>query len=147
MKTEFQLYDIYDKIRLIKRKIFSTEVFIMKRYFRIISVIIAICLLASTAFALTDRDYKVLMKDKKFAAADRALNAKFKEAKRLLSKKAFARVRNAQSEWIKEGRDAEAKAWMEEDGLSFVDAYTKATREQTKTLENWIQRELYDEED
>ena len=119
----------------------------MKRYFRIISVIIAICLLASTAFALTDRDYKVLMKDKKFAAADRALNAKFKEAKRLLSKKAFARVRNAQSEWIKEGRDAEAKAWMEEDGLSFVDAYTKATREQTKTLENWIQRELYDEED
>lgn len=119
----------------------------MKRCFRIISIFIAVCLLASTAFALTDRDYKVLMKDKKFAAADREMNRVYREAKRILSKKSFARIRKAQSEWIKEGRDVEAKAWMEEDDLSFVDAYAKATREQTKILEKWIQRELNDEDD
>ena len=114
----------------------------MKRIFRVVSVFLAVCLFASTAFALSDRGYKVLMKDKKFAAADNEMNQAYKEAKEVLDKEEFENLRQFQRQWLASGRDNEARAWMKEENLPFVDAYTRATIEQTKAINNWVYRHV-----
>ena len=116
----------------------------MKSFLKIfLLVFLLVTLLASTAAALSDKDYKLLLKDPAFAKADKELNKTWKETRKILAgdKDALERVRKAHMEWVKTGRDEEAKLWREQEGLSWAESYTRATIEQTKALENWTYQE------
>ena len=114
----------------------------MKKFLKVLSIVVLLCSLASSSFALSDKDYKLLMKDRFFAAVDKRMNQTYNRAKKILSKKSFERIRRQQREWVANERDAEAEALMEDENLSFVEAYTRATESQIEVLESWIDREL-----
>ena len=90
----------------------------MKSFLKIFLLVsLLVTLLASTAAALSDKDYKLLLKDPAFAKADKELNKTWKETRKILAgdKDALERVRKAHMEWVKTGRDEEAKLWREQE--------------------------------
>lgn len=97
------------------------------------TVLAALCCLCASAFALSDADYKKMMRDKTFANADKALNTAWKEAKQSLSKDAFEALKKGQQAWVKSGRDNRAKELMNE-GLSKTAAYAQATNERAADI-------------
>ncbi len=96
-------------------------------------VLAALWCLCASAFALSDADYKKMMRDKTFANADKALNTAWKEAKQSLSKNAFEALKKDQQAWIKTGRDNRAEELMD-DGLSRPQAYAQATNERAADI-------------
>ena len=95
----------------------------MRKYFA------ALCLwglLTGAAAALSDPEYREMMKDETFAAADRGLNEAWAEAKKLMPKAEFEALKKEQREWNAKGRDAEAKI-LTEDGVNPLQAYTSVT--------------------
>ncbi len=85
------------------------------------------------AFALSDSEYRKLMKNSDFAKADRELTRAYNQAKEELSPKDFASLKESQREWIRSGRDEEAQALIDE-GLSRTKAYTRATQNRTEAI-------------
>ena len=101
---------------------------------RLISVLTLIFLLAAPAFALSDSEYlKMKRNNRDFARADRALTRVWKNLKEELDPEAFDLLQKNQREWIKTGRDNQAKAYIKE-GYSRVEAYTMATNDRDKAL-------------
>ncbi|MBQ7585774.1 MAG: hypothetical protein IJU40_05960 [Desulfovibrionaceae bacterium] len=92
-------------------------------------------MLAVTApvFGLSDTEYRKMMKDPEFAAADRELTSAYKDAKRIMSESEYAAFRKSQGAWVARERDVRAKTFME-DGCSGVEAYTKATLERARGI-------------
>lgn len=84
-------------------------------------------LLAGTATALSDPEYREMMKEPEFAAADRALNEAWAEAKRSMPKSAFEELKKQQRDWNAKGRDAEARVLMDEGSMTALQAYTEVT--------------------
>ena len=101
---------------------------------------------AAPAFALSDADYKKMMRDSGFAQADKALNAAWKEAKGSLSGSDFESLKRDQRAWVKSGRDAEAKGLMRSQGLSRVQAYAAATNARAEYILQ-LARGVPDEDD
>ena len=97
----------------------------MKRF---ISIVAVMCVLAVPAFALSDAEYRKMMKDSEFARADRELNAAYAEAKEALSKEEFAAFKKDQRAWLARDRDVRARTFME-DGYSRTEAYAQAALE------------------
>ena len=100
----------------------------MRRLFMVIAVLLVI---STPAFALSDSEYRKMMKDPEFSAADMELTSAYNEAKRIMSESEFAGFRESQRNWIAKQRDVRAKTYME-DGYSRVEAYTKATLERAR---------------
>ena len=99
---------------------------------RIFTVFATLLLLAVPAFALSDAEYKELMKDKAFAKADRALTQAWGKVKNSFpntkaGRAAFERLRKDQRAWIASGRDEEAEALMDREGYPRAKAYARAT--------------------
>lgn len=85
--------------------------------------------MAGPAAGLSDAEYREMMKDPDFARADRALN---KEWSRILkegglSKAGIKALKAVQAEWVRKGRDAEARRNMAEFGYTALRAYISAT--------------------
>ena len=59
--------------------------------------------------ALTDAEYKQMLKDPDFAKAERSLNAAWESAKKSMKAKDFETLEQEQARWLSSGRDAEAR--------------------------------------
>ena len=90
-------------------------------------------ILAGSALALTDAEYREMLKDPGFAAADKALNQAWAEAKKVMPKAAFEALKKEQGVWVAKGRDTEAKELME-DGMEAPKAYALATEMRTEAI-------------
>ena len=106
----------------------------MRRLFFVSAVII---ILALPAFALNDSEFRELMKDSDFKAADKELNNVYKQAQNSMTKSDFEKIKREQRQWIKTGRDNEAKKLIRE-GYSKSEAYTAATRNRAKKISQLI---------
>ena len=100
---------------------------------RLLFVFAVMFVMSAPAFGLSDSEYRRMMKDPEFSAADRELTNAYNEAKRIMSESEFAGFRRDQRDWIAKQRDVRAKTFME-DGASRVEAYTKATLERARGI-------------
>ena len=83
--------------------------------------------------ALTGAEYREMLKDPGFAAADKALNQAWSEAKKIMPKAAFEALKKEQGAWVAKGRDTEAKELME-DGMEALKAYALTTEMRTEAI-------------
>ena len=104
---------------------------------RILSATLLLLILAGAAFGLSDKEYKQMMKTSKaFREADKFMNECYKECKQTLPSSDFKTVQAEQLEWIKSGRDEEAKSFID-DGMKRADAYAKVTEMRAHELHHF----------
>ncbi|MBQ3456997.1 MAG: DUF1311 domain-containing protein [Synergistaceae bacterium] len=104
---------------------------------RILSAAILTLILAGSAFGLSDKEYKQMMKSSKaFREADKFMNECYKECKQTLPRSDFETVAEEQREWIKSGRDEEAQSFID-DGMSRAEAYAKVTNMRAHDLHHF----------
>ncbi|MBQ7733177.1 MAG: DUF1311 domain-containing protein [Synergistaceae bacterium] len=108
----------------------------MKKIFLAVLLTAVFC---TSAFALSDREYGSLLRENpEFYDADQELNGVWDELKDVLSAREFARLKQDQADWVKSGRDRDARRRMKA-GRSKARAYTEATRARAKYLrENYL---------
>ena len=103
----------------------------------------ALCLgaLAGPAAGLSDAEYREMMKDRGFAEADRALNEAWARILKEggLSKAGIKALKADQAEWVRKGRDTQARLIME-NGYAALEAYTTATGMRTEALPDLTER-------
>lgn len=100
---------------------------------RILAVLCAVLLLSRAASALTGAEYREMLKDPGFVAADKALNQAWSEAKKIMPKAAFEALKKEQDAWVVKGRDTEAKELIE-DGMPAPKAYALVTELRTGAI-------------
>ena len=101
---------------------------------RIVFALVLIALLAGSAFGLSDKEYTRMRRNSKaFRDADDLLKESYQECKDTLSASEFKSVKNEQIEWVKNGRDEEAKYFID-DGYTRTEAYTKVTEMRADAL-------------
>lgn len=81
----------------------------MKKIVRLAMSLVAVIALSQTALALSDAEYRQLMKNSDFATADKALNEAWKEARTKMTPEGFKALQSEQRDWVARGRDKEAK--------------------------------------
>ena len=91
-------------------------------------------ILAGSALALTDAEYREMLKDPGFAAADKALNQAWAEAKKVMPKAAFEALKKEQGAWVAKGRDTEAKEFMK-NGMEAPKAYALVTEMRMRAIQ------------
>ncbi len=91
---------------------------------------------SGTKFMLSDAEYKQMMKDPKFANADKALNEAWKNAQKSMSANAFNSLKQAQDRWISSGGKEWAKYLTDDDewSKSKAEAYTIVTQARAKYI-------------
>ena len=103
----------------------------------------ALCLgaLAGPAAGLSDAEYREMMKDSDFARADGALNETWSRILKEggLSKAGIKALKADQAEWVRKGRDVQAKLIMES-GYTALEAYTTETVRRTEELPGLSER-------
>ena len=92
------------------------------------------CLIPFSALALSESEYRDLLKDSEFSAADRELKQAWDYAKDNLAPDEFNKLKESQREWVKSGRDEAAEELMDFQGYSKVMAYTAVTNERIKAI-------------
>lgn len=97
-------------------------------------ILVLVISFSSCAYALSDSEYKDMMKDKDFAEADKELNAVWARLKKELPKNAFELLQADQRQWLGHKRDDNAKALIDEGGMSKVEAYTSETLDRAEHL-------------
>lgn len=97
------------------------------------SIIFVMLFISAQAFALTDSEYRVMMKYTDFARADRRLNDIWKRVSRTLSGSVLEQLKEEQREWLRTTRDNEADNLINE-GFSRAEAYTEATKKRVHEL-------------
>ena len=107
----------------------------IKKLFAALLLVFSLC---GVSFALSDHDYKIMIKDTSYARAEKRLNRLWAEAKKILPKKDFAVLRESQREWVAHGRDDEAREVMELEGLSVIKAYTVVTENRADEIQEMI---------
>ena len=97
--------------------------------------------LAGPAAGLSDAEYREMMKDRNFAEADRALNEAWSSILKEggLSKAGIKALKADQAEWVRKGRDTQARLIMEND-YTALEAYTTATGMRTEALPDLTER-------
>lgn len=104
----------------------------MKKFFLAVLLVAVLC---TSAFALSNKEYgRLLRESREFYEADQELNQVWDELKDELSARQFAKVKQDQAQWIKNGRDSYAKRMMRREGYSKAEAYAEATRVRAKYL-------------
>ena len=91
-------------------------------------------ILAGFALALTDAEYREMLKDPGFVAADKALNQAWAEAKKVMPKAAFEALKKEQGAWVAKGRDTEAKELMK-NGMEAPKAYALVTEMRMRAIQ------------
>lgn len=91
-------------------------------------------ILAGSALALTDAEYREMLKDPGFVAADKALNQAWAEAKKVMPKAAFEALKKEQGAWVAKGRDTEAKEFMK-NGMEAPKAYALVTEMRMRAIQ------------
>ena len=92
-------------------------------------------ILTSSAFALTDSEYKEFMKNSDFAQAEKELAETWSTAKSKMSPKFFERLQSEQREWLSHGRDKGAADLMKVDPeLSRPEAYAQETNSRVEAI-------------
>ena len=84
--------------------------------------------------ALTDAEYREMLKDPGFAAADKALNQAWAEAKKVMPKAAFEALKKEQGAWVAKGRDTEVKEFMK-NGMEAPKAYALVTEMRMRAIQ------------
>ena len=116
---------------------------------RMILALFLVLLLAGSASALSNKEYKQLKKDSAlFAGADRKLTEVWNRIKGEITRpaeSAFEILKAEQLDWIKSGRDKAAKKHMKK-GASKDVAYANATYDRVRELEEWEELMFGDEE-
>ena len=97
------------------------------------AVLCLVLAFAGSASGLTDAEYREMLKDPGFAAADKALNQAWAEAKKVMPKAAFEALKKEQGAWVAKGRDTEAKELIE-DGMEALKAYALGTEMRTEVI-------------
>ena len=100
-------------------------------------VLASLCLLlivAFPAFSLSQEDYRELLKDSEFSAADDELKEAWDYAKNNLAPEKFDELKSSQREWAKNGRDESAEELIDFQGYSKVMAYTAVTKERAEEI-------------
>lgn len=102
---------------------------------RLILAFIMTLLFASGCFALSENEFKTLHESsQEFRKADAILNDTWKRVRASIKNEDKQYLLQIQKEWLKTGRDEEARAYMAM-GYSKDCAYAKATRKWAKSLE------------
>ena len=111
------------------------------RRFVLVLAGLAVLTLAGPAAGLSDAEYREMMKDPDFAKADRALNEEWSRLLKEggLSKAGIKALKAVQAEWVRKGRDVQAKLIMES-GYTALEAYTTATGMRTEALPDLTER-------
>ena len=91
-------------------------------------------ILAGSALALTGAEYREMLKDPGFVAADKALNQAWAEAKKVMPKAAFEALKKEQGAWVAKGRDKEAKEFMK-NGMEAPKAYALVTEMRMRAIQ------------
>lgn len=94
---------------------------------RILAALFIIFTAVSSAFALSDAEYKKMMKNAAFARAESKLAEAWEDARDTLSNEDFNRLKIQQRAWLANGRDKAAQLWIRDAKLSRLEAYTNAT--------------------
>jgi len=107
-----------------------------------LAVSLVLLLAAFPAFALSDADHKAMLaKSQEYREADEGLNGAWKEAKKILTPDEFKKLTAEQREWVKKGRDEEAKALVS-GGVPKAQAYASVTMERILRINNVISRSV-----
>ena len=101
------------------------------------ALLVSVFVLSSTAFALSDKEYKQFMRTPEFAKADKALNAAWQNAKNSLDGNEFETLKKNQRSWVKSGRDNEAKPLLRK--MKRVQAYAIVTDNRAKYINDYVQ--------
>ena len=91
-------------------------------------------ILAGSALALTDAEYREMLKHPGFVAADKALNQAWAEAKKVMPKAAFEALKKEQGAWVAKGRDTEVKEFMK-NGMEAPKAYALVTEMRMRAIQ------------
>lgn len=105
----------------------------------VISLLLLLCF-ASSALALSTREYREMMKDSNFAEADNYLNKIWAELKEKMPRKDFKILEKDRDNWVIKERDDTARALMDKSGYSRIEAYTRATKMRSDYLETILQK-------
>lgn len=109
---------------------------------RLISALALITVLCVPALALSDAEYLKMKKDPAFRAADSQLTRAYNQAKNSMSKSDFEKLQREQRQWIKSGRDSEAKKVMRNQNPKLF-AYTHVTLERARKIYSAIPSDSY----
>lgn len=109
---------------------------------RLISALALITVLCVPALALTDAEYLDMKKDPEFRVADSQLTRAYNQAKSSMSKSNFEKLQREQRQWIKSGRDSEAKKVMRNQNTKLF-AYTYVTLERARKIYSAIPSDSY----
>ena len=112
----------------------------MKKNNFIFALVVVAILFAfvSSALALSDKEYKQMMKNSDFAKADKALNQAYKNAKSSLSGELWKTLKDDQMSWIKKDRDFEANLVIKEMSVSRVQAYATVTAARAEYINEYV---------
>ena len=100
-----------------------------------------LCLVfAPSSFALSNKEYRKMMKDSNFAEADNQLNKIWAELKENMPRKDFSLLEKDRDEWVLRGRDNTAQALMQKEKCSKIEAYTRATKMRSEYLKKIMQK-------
>ncbi len=107
----------------------------MKKF---LSSLALLLLISSNAFALSDSEYKEMLKDSSFADSEKELAKVWAEAKKLPAK-FFEHLQKEQREWVSHGRDKRAESLMKADKtLSRAQAYAQETGSRVEAINSAI---------
>lgn len=102
-----------------------------KKFYAALVLLLMFC--SVSAFALSNSEYRSMMKNSDFARADKELNNVWKRLTKLLSGSALEQIKSEQREWVSSGRDFKAEELIDED-YSRVEAYTEAVNQRVHKL-------------
>lgn len=101
----------------------------------LLSALALTLIFTSSAFALTDSEYKDFMKNSDFAAAEKELAEAWNTAKSQMPPEHFKHLQSEQREWLSHGRDKGAADLMKSDPeLSRAEAYAQETGSRVEAI-------------
>ena len=113
---------------------------------KLIGALILVLVLCGIAFALTDKEYRSMIRgSSEFAHADSELNKIWDILKDDLTGREFEKEKRLQSQWIKSGRDKYAKELLKTGEYSREEAYAAATWARVNELRDKYDRGYDDE--
>ena len=101
---------------------------------RLIFILFFVFTFCGAPFALSDSEFLKFKKDSDFREADKELNQAYKEAQSLMPQSDFEKIKRQQIQWIKSGRDDDAKKFLKTGDYSKTEAYTLATRRRAREI-------------
>lgn len=111
----------------------------MKHLISALALIVVLCV---PALALSDAEYLDMKKNPEFRAADNQLTRAYNQAKSSMSKSDFEKLKREQLQWIKSGRDNEARKVIRNRNNKLF-AYTHVTLERARKIYSAIPSSSY----